>query len=337
MRFLKNLLFFPLCALCTLNALPRGQVASDLLYWGPEVSSSSTYTTPNPISTENKPTFSPRFYLRGDLLYWVPEASGLNSDFGTGAVLRTSSSGIDTTYTKETDVDPSFDWSVGYRIAMGWQLDNERWEVGGLWTDFHGSGHVKVDHGKWKVILHQLDLAALYNLCYSVVHLQPFIGLRGASIFQKLHSQVITEVTFSGLGTAIDTRTFSDHQQFYGLGPLFGLNSNYGLNSGLGLYANIAFGLLYGSYHLHFKDSEMITPPATPSQIFSKLKKDMKAFDFCLDLALGVQWEYLIRNRYCLNGKLGLENHHYFDQSRLGHNLGNLSFSGGVFSLGLAL
>ena len=62
----------------------------------------------------------------------------------------------------------------------------------------------------------------------------------------------------------------------------------------------------------------------------------MKAFDFNLDLALGIQWEHLMNDAYYLTMKLGIENHQYFNQSRLGYTFGNLSFSGGIFSLGLA-
>lgn len=277
------------------------------------------------------------FQVRGDLLYWVPETSGLDTNFGSGSVFQSTVNGTSITTSKETDVDPSFDWNVGYRVALGLQFDANRWEVGALWTDFQGHGHKAIDHGKWNVRLHQLDVVALYNACInSSVTLHPFIGLRGTSIFQKLFSQVITDVVLSGSGTATDTRTFRDHQQFYGLGPLLGLNADYDIKYGLGLYGSIAFGLLYGSYHLHFNDTEVITAPAAPSQIYSKIKKDMTAFDFNVDLALGIQWQYLIRNACYLTLKLGLENHQYFNQGRLGRNFGNLSFSGGVFSLGLA-
>lgn len=285
---------------------------------------------------ETEKPYSPHLRIRGDLLYWVPEVSGLDSNFGSGSILQTTSGDVTTTVSTETDIDPSFQWNVGYRVSLGWQFDKNRWEVGGIWTDFQGFGHKTEDHAKWKVRLEQIDLATLYNVQISSVRLQPFIGLRGASIFQKLFSKVITDVVISGSGTATDTRIFDDRQQFYGLGPLLGLNTNYAIKHGLSFYGSIAFSLLYGNYHLHFDDSEVITEPATPRQTYSTMKKHMKAFDWDIDLALGIQWEYLIKNACCLTMKLGFENHQYFDQSRLGHTFGNLSFSGGVFSLGIA-
>lgn len=274
---------------------------------------------------------------RADLLYWVPEASGLDICFGSGTIFQSNVNGTSTTISKERDVDPSFDWNVGYRVVLGRQFGSNGWEVDASWTDFHGHGHKPIDHGKWKVELKQIDVTVLYNACInSSVTLQPFIGLRGASIFQKLFSRIITEVVIDGEGTAIDTRTLRDRQQFYGLGPLFGLNADWDIKHGLSFYAAIDSSLFYGNYHLHFNDTEVVTPPATSRKIKSKIKKHMSAFDFGIDLALGIQWQYLIRNTCYLTLKLGLENHQYFNQSRLGRNFGNLSFSGGIFSFGIA-
>lgn len=272
--------------------------------------------------------YSPHVFMEGDLLYWVSEASGLDLNFGSGTNTHTTVGGVTTTYSDETDTDPSFQWNVGYRVALGW-IVNPQWEMDGVWTAFQS-------FGDWKVKLNQIDLATHYSACIDSIRLEPSIGLRGTSIEQKLSSQVITDVVFPGTGTGTDSRTFQDKQQFYGLGPLFGLNSNYSVADGFSFYGNFAFGLLYGTYHLHFNDTEVTTPPASASQIFSKIKKNMQAFDFDIDLALGMQWEILLGKKCCMTTKLGVENHQYFNQSRLGHTFGNVSFSGGIFSLALA-
>lgn len=308
MRYRKNFVFSFLCVSLSLSALQKN------------------------VKTETP--YSPHFFVKGDLLYWLPEISGLSSNFGSGSVENTTSEGIPSILSTEIDRDPSFQWSPGYRLGLGWQFDPNGWEIGGIWTDFQGKGTKTLNQGSWKVKLQQLELSALYNAYLSSVHLQPFIGLRGASIRQNLYSQVVTDV-LSGLKTQTDIRTFQDKQQFYGLGPLFGLNTTYLFNHGLSLYGNFSFALLYGNHHLNFNDQEVLTSVSTPSQIYSTIQKRMRAFDFNLDLSLGVQWEYLFDNACCLTLKLGLENHQYFNQSRLGDALGNLSFSGGIFSLGL--
>ena len=281
---------------------------------------------------EEKP-FSPHFKIHGDLLYWVPQASGLDLNFGSSSVTNSSSGTITTISSREKDLDPSFYWNAGYRAGLGWEFNPNGWQVDGLWTDFQSSAHKKSNDGKWTVRLEQIDLFSSYNAHLSSVHLQPFIGLRSSYIHQKLSSNVVTEIDFVDIGTATDRRTFDDQQKFYGLGPLFGLNSNYHFKHGFSLYGNFSFGLLYGNYHLHFDDEETITFPATPETITTKIQKELQAFDFNLDLALGIQWDYLLGDKACLTTKLGLENHQYFNQSRLGYTLGNLSFSGAIYSL----
>lgn len=321
----------------SLLLLPLLFFAGPLNAWSKLAKAEDSPVEPKNTAPLSCKKMSTHFQVRGDLLYWLPEASGLEINFGSGSSLESTVDGVTTTISKETDVEPSFHWNVGYRVALGAQFDHNRWEVGGLWTDFEGLGRKAIDNGEWRVKLKQLDIAALYSVCLTPsVALHPFVGLRGTSIFQKLFSQVITDVVISGSGTATDTRTFQDHQQFYGLGPLFGLNGDCDIEYGLGLYGTVAFSLLYGTYHLHFDDTEVVTAPATPSQIYSTIKKDTKAFDFDVDLALGIQWQYLVRNTCYLTMKFGVENHQYFDQSRLGKNFGNLSFSGGTFSLSLA-
>ncbi len=282
--------------------------------------------------TKIKDHSSSHFLVRGDVLYWIPEISGLDVNFGTGSIEETTSGGITTTVSIENDTDPAFNWNFGYRLGLGWDFDDCDWTIEGLWTDFSGTGKKSVNAGNWKVELHQLEVSSLYQAHFSSIDLQPFIGLRAASIYQKLNSQVMTTLTIDGdIGT--DTRTFRDKQQFYGVGPLFGLNSGYHLSRGFSFYGDFAFALFYGTYQLKFNDQEIITAPATPSQTESKIKKTMRAFDFNLDLALGVQWKYLLEETGSLTMQFGFENHQYFDQSRLGYGFGNLAFSGFVYSM----
>ncbi len=289
---------------------------------------------PAPPPEEQKP-YKPHLSIEGDVLCWTPQVSGLDNNFGSGSSLQTTVNGVTTTYSTEIDVDPPSQWNAGYRIALGWQFDPAPWQLAGVWTDFQGSAKKTANHGKWEVHLCQLDLAASYDICFSSVHLQPLIGLRGTSILQKLSSEVITQVVYPSSGTSTDTRIFRDREQFRAIGPLFGFNSLYPIKYGLSVFGNFAFGLLYGQYQLRFNDNEAITPPATAQQIYSIIKKTMHSFDFDLDLALGIQWERLIRDTYHAIFKLSLENHQYFNQSRLGHTFGNVSFSGAAFSFGI--
>jgi len=273
------------------------------------------------------------YLIRGDFLYWIPQVSGLEVNFGSNSVYQSTVNSVSETTSIEQDSDVHFDWDVGYRVGVGYQFDHNRWETNATWTHFQGSGYRSVNHGNWHVRLDQLDTVVVYSAPFNPSFtLRPLIGIRASEIRQKLYSRVVINVDIEDVGLATDTKTFQDRQKFYGIGPIFGFNSDVKIGCGFGVYGNAAVSLQYGTYHLSFNDQEVITEPATPSQIVSSLKKQMYAFDFNVDLALGVQWQTLVYDRVYITMKLGLENLQYFDQSRLGANWGKLSFSGGVFS-----
>lgn len=275
------------------------------------------------------------YLVRGDLLYWIPQISGLEVNFGTNSVYRsTRTDNVTETTSIERDTDLQFDWDVGYRVGVGYQFDCNRWESNVIWTHFQGYGHKSINHGSWNVKLDQLDTVFVYRAAINPSFtLKPFIGIGATKIHQKLYSQVVIDIDLAEEGIATDTKTFNDSQKFNAIGPVFGFNSDIKIGRGFGAYGNIALNLQYGTYHLIFDDDDVVTEPATPIHVISSLKKNMYSFDFNLNLALGVQWQTLIRNSVYLTLKAGLENLQYFDQSRLGSNWGNLSFSGGSFSL----
>lgn len=273
------------------------------------------------------------FDVRGDLLYWVPQASGLSVNFGSGSVLETTIGSVNHIVAKESDVDPSFDWSLGYRVGAGYQFNQSPWEVDALWTHFYGSGRSDKNHGKWSVQLNQIDLDTMCNAVVTPsLTLSPLVGLRGTQIHQRLWSTIVTEITVFPTGSGTDTRTFHDHQHYNAMGPLFGLNTDYKLGKGFSIYGGGSAAVLYGSYWQRFQDAETVTVASQPESITSHITKRMQSFNYSVDLALGLQWKAVIYRSLQVMTKLGLENHQYFSQSRLGSSWGDLSFSGAIFS-----
>ncbi len=288
------------------------------------------------IPTNTREKYTPHFQLLGDLLYWVPQVSALSSNFGTGSIAQTTTNNVTTSFLTEYDCDPHFKWNVGYRIGASYLFSSNPWEIDALWTYFQGSGYKEINHSKWRVKLNQGDLITAYSgIINSVCTLKPYLGLRGTIIIQKLFSEVVTNVIFTPPGTGTDSRTFNDKERFYGLGPLLGLNTNLKVGQGFSFYGTAATSLLYGAYHLSFNDKEIVTPEAVPSNLYFSLKKDMDAFDFNIDLTLGISWQIVIKDSARIITKLALENHQFFNQNRLGTNYGNLSFSGAIASLTL--
>lgn len=278
------------------------------------------------------------FSVEGDLLYWVSQISGLQSNFGSTNVIQSSVNGVSITKIVEKDVDPTYSWAVGYRILTSYQFSNRLWDLSAIWTSFKGTGHKSINYGNWNVTLDQIDTALFYNAYWNswfITH--PFIGVRANKINQTLFSEVIADVIIGNSGLATDTKIFNDKEKYRAIGPLFGINGDVILGYGFELYGGIGVSLLYGSYRLYFKDSEIVTSPATPSNSMSSIKKYMNAFNYSVDLGLGVSWETKAYKWIGVKAKIGIENHQFFNQNHIGAEIGDLSFSGLAFAISLII
>jgi hypothetical protein len=280
------------------------------------------------------------FFVRGDVLYWTPRITGLELDFGTNSIVQEMVDSTQVLTTEEVDLDPHFKWDAGYRVGVGYE--NKDWEAGALWTHFQGKGkrstHEDIDilnSGRVKIKLDQIDVAVAYNFSLgSSFNLKPFIGVRGTKIHEHLNAVLLTEISLSPISEVIETNTFDDGQKYRGIGPLFGFQGDWEMGCGFGLYGTVAAGLLYGNYTVHFDDTDTFTLPFS-KQFFSHNRRHVHAFDWNIDLALGLCWHTQILNQFELGMKLGFEHHQYFNQNRICVGRGDISFTGGVFSLDL--
>lgn len=297
----------------------------------------SDYCCPPSVCCEESPS---RFFFGAEVLCWKPYISGLELGFGTSSITQTTGDGLQTTTTDEYDVDPSFKWNAGYRLAAGYQFDCSAWGVGARWTHFQGKGTRSSDGtlntGSCHLKFSQLDLILAYNTPEtSSFSFKPFIGVRGARINESLDATIIADISLPLGATATETRTFDDSQSYRGIGPIFGLAGDWEIGNGFAVYANAAASFLYGTYKIHFDDPDIFSAPIS-AQVFSTGSKHVHGYDWNIDLALGIRWETCLCDCYQVSLQLGVEHHQYFDHSRLGSDRGDLTLDGGTFGIGLA-
>jgi hypothetical protein len=277
-----------------------------------------------------------RFSVRADALYWTPRITGLELEFGRTAITQEIIDGTQVLSTREVDLDPKFKWDAGYRVGAGFESNNLKAEA--LWTHFDGNGKrssSNANTGKVKIKLDQLDLVLSYNTSPGCGYkLAPFIGARFTNIRTHINALLNTEITLSPISTALETRTFNDRQKYWGAGPLFGLQGDVEIGCGFGIYGTAAASLLYGDYKARFNDTDTYSAPIS-IQVLSRNKRHLHAFDYNIDLALGVSWHTCLCDQFELDLKLGFEQHQYFNQNRLTVGRGDVSFTGGVFSFEL--
>ncbi|MBY0530329.1 MAG: hypothetical protein K2P51_09140 [Rhabdochlamydiaceae bacterium] len=279
------------------------------------------------------------FFLEGDYLCWQAHLGGLESDFGNSTILIDNTGSVAVTKSKETNIDPSFEWTSGFRIAAGALFECSCLELSAAWTDFRNKGtttshgaHGITNSGSCHVSLDQVDLALAYRYGNQCTHIKPFLGMRLAQIKENLSAKVITSITVLPSTLATETRRFDDHQHFKGIGPILGFTGDYGFGRGFGVYGLASFGLLYGDYKLDFDDTDSFTPPFSKKLRFIT-HQHLHRFNCNLDLAVGFYWRTCIAEKIGVELKIAFENHDYFNQSYLGVNRGDLSFNGGVASL----
>lgn len=277
-----------------------------------------------------------QFYIRGDILYWTPRVSGLELNFGTTEIVEEVVECSQIFTTEEVDLDPHFNWDVGYRASAGFECNP--WNLEVLWTHFDGDGKRSrqdgdnSNTGKVTIKLDQIDLAIGLTCDTSCCFmLKPFVGARAAKINEHIKANSSTEIILDS-ARATEIKTFNDKQKYWGVGPLFGLQAEWELGCGLGVYGTVAGSVLYGEYQVNSEDANIYSSPIS-KQIFNDNKRHVHTFDCNLDLSLGFVWHTLLCDYYDIDMKLGFEHHQYFNQNRLCVGRGDISFTGGIFSI----
>lgn len=283
-----------------------------------------------------------KFFLRGDALYWRPYLTGVELGFGTGSIAQSTIGDTQIIVSDEFDIDPKFDWDWGYRVAAGYEMSNH-FGVAAEYTHFKGNGHRKsfdngdiTSEGKFNVKLDQIDLVLGYDYATPEYSLKPFVGVRGARIQDGVKGLITTQLTIDGVPALGEIRDFNHRQDYRAIGPVLGLYGDYNIGCGFGVYGSAAASLLYGRIRVNMDDATILGT-LTNTAIFTSNTRHLYSFDPNADLALGVFWKTGFFECAELNMKLGFEHHEYFNQNHFSVFRGDMSFTGGIFSLEVVL
>lgn len=288
-----------------------------------------------PICCEPRCSDTCKLNFNVELLYWRPELCGLESVFGNTEIATTvDSNNITTTVVRESDKEPHFKWNTGFRVGADVAFDCFDLEL--EWTHFDGRAKFRENsqHGHWKIKYDVVDLTFGRRFCVvPCFYLQPFIGVRGIQIHQKLKSHLETIFTSSAGTTTVFTDKH-DKEDFWGVGPQLGLNADWYLGCNLSLYGSFAVVTYYGDVKSKNCDTDTFT--RTVSVCNGRKKHCFN--DVGTDAAIGIRWD---ESSKCFSGcdvnfmvKLGLEQHRIYDFSNLGSD-GTLSLDGGIFAVGI--
>lgn len=280
--------------------------------------------------------------FRADVLYWRPYSSGIELCFGDGLIRQTTG---DTQIfdSREYDADPHYNWDVGYRLAADYKMcDN--WGIAAEWTHFQGKGRYRsfhngdiTSHGKYNVKLEQVDVVLGYDYAVNCdFNVKPFLGARVAYIKDSVRGLITTQLLIDDVPAVGEIRDFHHRQDYQAVGVLMGLNADYNIKCGFGVYGTAAASLLYSSIKVAM-DDETILGTRVSTIINTCNRRHIHSFDPNVDLALGLFWRPNLFKCAQINMKLGFEHHEFFNQNHFSVFRGDMSFTGAIFSIDIAL
>ncbi len=216
-----------------------------------------------------------------------------------------------------------FDWDWGYRIAVGYQMPYDGWDIQLQYThcDNHAEGKnrsvIPEASSKWEADLDQFDLNA--GRSYYVgkyCTFRPNGGLRTTWLFQKYTIQEL-----------------SLKNRFWGFGLTSGFDTDWLLGCGFSLFGQFDYALLIGFFDVNQEQHQLL-----------KIKKSFRTGKSIIDTTLGIKWARLFsKNQYGITLRAGYDYHLYFNQNQFvtqngnglkffSTNAGNLIYQGVTFS-----
>ncbi|MBI3237175.1 MAG: hypothetical protein HYZ48_05715, partial [Chlamydiales bacterium] len=297
-------------------------------------------------------------WIETDLLFWNASMDGLGY-----AVTSDSTDQISHGRIKH----PEFNWDVGFRLGLGYQIPHDKWDLFLNYTHIRAEAHGGTKKSAGAVfptfiapftvdlnpgdILYATRAKAHFhsdlNMCdlelgrrCSVgrwLNIRPFMGLKGGVIDQRYR------IAYQGgtVSSGDEWDQISIEQDFWGVGLRMGFDSLWGLGKGWALYGNGAASLLSGNF-----DIRQIEKLQEAHVKKLDLSKEVDNIVVAAEVALGIQWDYLFsQDRYHFGLKFGWEFNVFFDQNQsvrfvsdqapgsFTQNEGDLSFQG--LTLGL--
>lgn len=206
----------------------------------------------------------------------------------------------------------------------------------------------------WNLHFNRLDLQLGRKILFGDHFLlEPFFGVEGLGIFQKLN--LTTSTVFLDLTTALQATNVVDSKNknsVLGIGPRAGVKANLDLKGGFGLYGMLGVNILWNKFIIKqdYNETDYYSS-SSPTTLVDQVKSLSQGGSvFNADLEIGFNWRYLFKTSNLeMTLKAGWEQHYYIDivrfcdfylqQTSLGtaaySTNGNLALSG--FTVGMFL
>lgn len=250
--------------------------------------------------------------------------------------------------TKAHSARVNFDWGVGYRAGIGYNFFYDPsacsdWDLQFTYTYFHASkterahffnefpvpdgivalefppftsGQITYDNAscsrRIKFSTFDFDLARSFFMSRTI-SLRPFVGLKGALIFQRLHA-----VYNNSLQSPNDSKISKN--DFRGIGIKGGADASLYFNSSWSLFDSFSGALLFGKFHVQsaLLSTDQLT--AGLQVVVNNLKTSLNRVVPEIQNIIGLSWETNIRDDHShLSLRLGYEFQYWWNQNQFLH------------------
>lgn len=273
------------------------------------------------------------FYVAVDPLLWQAHENGLPIGIKTEGSQAFNNPGTN----KIKNLH--FDWSWGFRLTGGLNLDYDGWDTSVSWTRWNTTATTHFSAGqkgaiypsqvtpfnvgflisgkanaRWRLHLNTLDWDLGREFFVSrCLTLRPFIGLRSAWISQKFRPIYGDTIGFNAQGQ-VETEAGKLRCKYWGLGPLGGIDTQWGLGCGWSLFGNYSASLLYGFFKTPVKEKQTILPPPN---VINRNKDLYHVGRAITDMQIGLRYDWIACDEcYHFGVEGGWEHHMFWGQNQ---------------------
>ncbi|MBI5273546.1 MAG: hypothetical protein HY860_00645 [Chlamydiales bacterium] len=240
-----------------------------------------------------------------------------------------------------------FEWDSGFRVALGYRMPHDKWELDANWTwfstDADGSTttsnqliypewatevapnnflnvFVTKASADWDLELNVLDgEIARYFMVTDYVSFKPHMGIRGLWVNQSYSTDVI-----GGINGQIDVKEtlVKANSLCRGAGFRAGLDTEWSFCKHWSLFGNVGGSLVFATFNLDQKEYQSTISPNQPTLALQfDVEDQIQQLVATADLAMGISWDYSFSDMAALRLQLGWEFNDFFDQNKFKHFL----------------
>ena len=231
--------------------------------------------------------------LDAEFLWWIAQQDGL-----IFAQTGVNSVGPSNFVGDVKQIKPH--WEPGCRVGLRWNTPYDQWDLFLNWTYYHSNahdsakgslltlwGHPSFDvadtatfaKAHWHLDLNLADLECGRSFWVGKkFSLRPFLGLRGAWIYQNF------KIHYDYNVTPVVTGRLKMTNNFGGGGIRAGCDARFAFSRGWSAYGLISYALLYGSFNTDYKEKESSTLIGVSDDNF---QQGLSASQ----LVLGIRWD----------------------------------------------